>query len=388
VASMDDETVAGQLLLTGVDGSSRLSGRSLELLSQTGIGGVMFFKYNLGHGAAAARKLADECVAAGAVLGDGRRILPFIAVDHEGGDVHRFGQDATHLPSAASFGALAAKGGMKAAAETVRGAAYRSALELRALGITLNLAPIAEAADVHSSVFLGDRSYGSEEGVVAAAAAAFVQGMDDAGVACAVKHFPGNAAADPHRAAPVIPFDRAALDRMTAPFKDVIGSARPAAVMVSHAVVTALDPDRPGSLSRAVVTDWLKRDFGFKGFVVTDDLRMKAVAAGGRTPAKAAVEAVAAGADLVMTWPVDLVAVRSALAAAVERGELPRERLRDAARRVIAAKLRYGLCPRSEDDDSGDANSGDAIQKDRDITETLARFREETERYLRERGLR
>jgi beta-N-acetylhexosaminidase len=212
--------------------------------------------------------------------------------------------------------------------------------------------------------------------------------MDGAGVACAVKHFPGNAAADPHSAVPMIRSDRAGLDRMAAPFKDVIASARPAAVMVSHAVVTELDPNRPGSLSPAVVTDWLKGDLGFKGFVVTDDLRMRAVAAGGRTPAKAAVAAVAAGADMVMTWPIDLVAVRSALVAAVERGDLPRERLRDAAKRIVAAKLRYGLCPRSDADGAAGAETGDAVQKDKDITETLTRFREETERYLRERGLR
>ncbi len=212
-----------------------------------------------------------------------------------------------------------------------------------------------------------------------------MEGMDKAGVACAVKHFPGNAEGDPHRASPVIALDTEGLGRMAAPFRSVFSSARPAAVMVSHAVVAALDPERPGSLSPAVVAGWLKGDLAFGGFVVTDDLRMGAVAGTGRTPSRAAVEAVAAGADLIMTWPQDLLAVRDALVAAVADGRLPAERLRDAARRIIAAKFRYGLCVGVEDAADGDAGPDNTDTGT--VAETVARFRAETERYVRERGL-
>ncbi len=397
VARMSDEEVAGQLLLTGVEGSRRLSAASAALLERAAVGGVMLFKYNLGQGSEATRRFTDECVAA-AVAGErvrdsgaaggaaeSYRILPFVAVDHEGGSVHRFASDATRLPAAATFGAFAEKNGERAAADAVRETAYRAGLELRALGVTLNLAPVAEASDERSAAFLGDRSYGSDGRLVAAAAGAFVEGMDEAGVACVVKHFPGNAEGDPHRAAPVIALDTEGLGRMVAPFRTVISAARPAAVMVSHAVVEAVDPERPGSLSPAVVSGWLKGDLGFRGFVVTDDLRMGAVALTGRSPSRAAVEAVAAGADLIMTWPKDLLAVRDALVSAVADGRLPAERFRDAARRVIAAKFRYGLCMRIADAEGPGRERGE--QDTEAVAETVARFRAETERYVRERGL-
>jgi beta-N-acetylhexosaminidase len=147
------------------------------------------FQYNLGRGSETTRKLTDECLAAvisgqrkrslktesdgdPTAPGSGERylVLPFVAVDHEGGSVHRFASDATRLPAAADFGELAAEGGEREAAETVREAAYRSGLELRALGVTLNLAPVAEAADDRNVAFLGDRSYGADGDFVAAAA--------------------------------------------------------------------------------------------------------------------------------------------------------------------------------------------------------------------------
>jgi len=377
-AALDDRALAAQVLMTGVDGVSGLSPASAAALREVPAGAVMLFKYNLGRGEAAARSLAASIESA--ILGSlppGSPVPPFVAVDHEGGPVHRFGSDATRLPAAADFGALGPK-----AAAAAEGAAYRAARELRALGVTLNLAPLAELADAESSRFLGPRAYGSDPESVAVTAGAFVAGMARGGVACVVKHFPGNAAADPHQALPVLTADPKRLEELVEPFSRVFDSARPAAVMVSHAVLPSVDPDRPASLSPAAVEGLLRKRLGFRGMIVSDDLRMGAIASTGRTPPRAAVEAVAAGVDLVMTWSGDLVPVRDALVAAVAEGRLSRDRLEDAAARVIAQKIRSGVYrpaggPSAPGPAPDDGASGD-----------LKALRGETERYLREWGLR
>ncbi len=380
---MDVKTIAAQVLLTAVSGSDGLSEKTKDLLNEIPAGGVVLFKYNLGRGGKAALRLSREAtvsVVRGGIASGSPGLPPFVAVDHEGGGVHRFGSDLTRLPAAAAFSLSAAP-----AEESVRGAALRAGRELRAVGVSLNLAPVAEAGEEGSSaLFLGDRAYCADADATGKLAAAFVAGMDEAGTACALKHFPGNAAADPHRALPTLLQGKHALDAMASPFAGVFRSADPAAVMVSHAVVASMDPEVPGSLSRAVVTDWLRNKMGFRGMVVTDDLRMAAISSTGRTPAQAAVEAVAAGADLVMTWPEDLRSLRDALVVATGDGRLPRGRLEDAARRVVAAKLRYGLLPMDQaglaffEADTGGFDS---------IEDELAGLRTETERYLNERGL-
>jgi beta-N-acetylhexosaminidase len=125
VSGMSDRELAAQVLLTGVDGAADLGRRSAELLSRLPVGGAMLFKYNLGAGPGAARGLSGAIRASA-----GGGVPPFVAVDHEGGPVHRFGPDATRLPSAAEFGRL----GAERIGEVVEEAAFRSGRELRALG--------------------------------------------------------------------------------------------------------------------------------------------------------------------------------------------------------------------------------------------------------------
>jgi beta-glucosidase-like glycosyl hydrolase len=204
------------------------------------------------------------------------------------------------------------------------------------------LAPVAEVGDGSPSAFLGERAYGGNPELVAAAAAGFVEGMRRAGVACAVKHFPGNSSADPHKATAVLDVSESELDGYLRPFALVLARARPAAVMVSHVVVPAIDPDRPATLSAAVVEGLLRGQLGFRGIAVSDDLRMGAIAAAGYTPERAAPLALAAGIDLVMTWPADAERLRDAIVAAVEAGSLSRTACGRAATRIVAVKARYG----------------------------------------------
>jgi beta-N-acetylhexosaminidase len=398
VAALDDRRLAAQLIMSAVDGTDRVGRSSRDLLADIPVGAVMLFKYNFIGDPAAAVRLTSDCIG---LISASAAVPPWIALDHEGGSVHRLGTMATRLPAAETFyrvlsGGAAQRPGSKEdggkpdpsrsrdqVLRDVETSAYLSGKELRALGINLNLAPVAEILDDQNRVFLGDRTYGADGAFVAAAAAAFVRGMDRAGVAATLKHFPGNAAADPHKAQAILPQDRKALRAATAPFALAMDQAFPAAVMVSHAVVAAVDPEKPASLSGPVLQGWLKKDLGYDGIVLADDFIMGAVAAAGRSPAQAAVESIAAGADMVMAWPRDLRTIHEALRAAFKDGSLSRPRAEDAARRIVYQKLRFGLWP-----GTGSGGVGDKAQERVYSGEDFPSLRAATEKYLIERGLR
>jgi beta-N-acetylhexosaminidase len=274
-------------------------------------------------------------------------LSPFIAVDHEGGQIHRLppGSGVGRLPPPLSYWELAQGEGRDRALAALREEARQSGRQLRDLGIALNFAPVAEILTDENRVFLEDRSYGPEGEFTQAAAAAFIRGMEEGGISCVVKHFPGNTAEDPHTGRSVLAQDREALDRSVRPFAGLIRELPLSGVMVSHALVPSRDPERIASLSPAVIRSWLREELGFSGMVLADDFSMAGAAAPGRAEEDAAVEALAAGVDMVMAWPATLRRTHRAILRALEDGRLPRERLREAAEHILFEKFRFGLLP-------------------------------------------
>jgi beta-N-acetylhexosaminidase len=113
--------------------------------------------------------------------------------------------------------------------------------------------------------------------------------------------------------------------------------------MVSHGIVPAWDGKRNASLSAPLIGGWIRDGLGFTGIVLADDFSMGAVAALGLSPEEAAVEALNAGVDMVITWPKDLKNFHNAILGAVAQGVLSRERLREAVEHILFEKIRYGL---------------------------------------------
>jgi len=339
-ASLNDSDLAAQVLLTGIDGKVRLTPAMRSLLERIPAGGVMLFKQNLDSSKEDVKKLLAETAELAA-----RRtgIPPFMAVDHEGGVVHRFGPGVEKPPSALSFWDLAQKQGGAAALAGAATVYCRSGREIHELGITLVLGPVAETLNGDNRLFLGNRSYGPDPDFTREAASVFIRSMNSAGIACAVKHFPGNTGADPHNGASVLAADRAKLDEMVKPFAGIFRSQEPQAVLVSHVLVPAVDSQNIASLSRPVIEGWLRGGLGFKGIVLADDFSMAAAAASGFGPAEAAVKALNAGVDMVMVWPKNIAAVHASILAALRDGRLSRQRLQEAAARIITGKIRYGL---------------------------------------------
>jgi len=204
------------------------------------------------------------------------------------------------------------------------------------LGFNLVLAPVVDADGGPAGGAIGDRAFAATPAEAGQRAAAFVEGVRRSGVASTAKHFPGQGGlADSHDGTVLSTAPLGQLERMaTAAFRPVIDAGVPA-VMMSHVTYSALGM-RPASLEPAAYR--LLRSLGFDGVAVTDAVGMSAVTSQWSLP-EAAVQALIAGADLVLATPADrATAMRDAIAAAVTDGRLPEARLDQAVRRVVTLR--------------------------------------------------
>ncbi|MYR41780.1 glycoside hydrolase family 3 protein [Streptomyces sp. SID5910] len=259
-----------------------------------------------------------------------------VAIDEEGGDVTRLEvRTGSSFPGNLALGAVDDVG-------LTRQVAAELGRRLAACGVNLNWAPSADVNSNPGNPVIGVRSFGAATDLVARHTAAYVTGLQSAGVAACTKHFPGHGdtAVDSHHALPRIDVDASVLaERDLVPFRAAI-AAGSRAVMSAHILVPALDPDRPATLSRRVLTGLLRGELGYDGLIVTDGMEMRAIADTYGIE-RGSVLAVAAGADAICVGGglADEETVRrlaDALVEAVRSGELPEERLADAAERVRA----------------------------------------------------
>ncbi|BCJ32763.1 sugar hydrolase [Actinocatenispora thailandica] len=265
-------------LLVGMHGYT-LPGRLRDWLAD-GLGGVVLFAGNI-----ADRDQLGELVAD--IRSAGEDVV--VAVDEEGGDVTRL-----HAATGAPHPGNLALGAVDDVALTERVGAAIGA-ELAALGINLNLAPVADVNTNPDNPIIGTRSFGADPDRVAAHVVGYLTGLQSTGVAACAKHFPGHGdtAVDSHLALPTVTGD---LEPHLVPFRAAI-AAGVRSVLTAHVTYPGLC-DGPATLSRAVLTGLLRDELGFTGAVVTDSMTMSAIA-GGVGVAEGAARALAAGADLV-----------------------------------------------------------------------------------------
>jgi beta-N-acetylhexosaminidase len=257
-----------------------------------------------------------------------------VAIDEEGGDVTRL-----EVRTGSSFPGNHALGAVDDV-DLTRRVAYELGLRLAECGVNLNWAPSADVNSNPANPVIGVRSFGADTALVARHTAAYVDGLQSAGVAACTKHFPGHGdtAVDSHHALPRIDADPAMLqERELVPFRAAV-AAGTRAVMSAHILVPALDPDHPATLSRRILTHLLRGELGYDGLIVTDGMEMRAIA-GTYGIERGSVLAVAAGADAIcvgggLADDETVRRLRDALVTAVRSGELAEERLAAAAQRV------------------------------------------------------
>jgi beta-N-acetylhexosaminidase len=319
-----------QLFMVGIPGPT-LDRATRAFLAEHPPGGVILFKRNV-RSATQLRRLTAALRATGA------GVTPLVALDHEGGRVHRLPRPFTHFPPAATVAA-------HRDARLVEAVGRAMGEELRAVGIDLDFAPVLDVCSNPRNRVIGDRAFGTEPVRVARLGLALARGLARGGVLSCGKHFPGHGASagDSHFVLPRVRRSRRALAAVEiAPFARAIAAGIPA-LMTAHVVYPALDPRRPATLSRTICRDLLRRRLGFRGVLFSDDLEMNAVAARS-TPARSAVEALRAGCDMLLVCQ-SLDAARAAMRGveeAIERGRLDAAEVATKLARIQALRHTLG----------------------------------------------
>ena len=260
-------------------------------------------------------------------------------MDQEGGWVARLKTGATILPGNMALGAAGAT-------ELAEQAGTITAIELGAVGVNLNFAPVIDVNNNPRNPVIDRRSFGECPNLVSRLGCAYIKGLQQTGVLATAKHFPGHGdtTVDSHTDLPAVGHDVERIQTVELkPFRAVI-EAEVGAIMTAHIVYSTLDANRPATLSRPILTDLLRGELGFEGLIITDDMEMKAIDKRYRT-GEAAVMAIDAGADMVLTlWRYrNQREVFNALVSAVKSGRISEERIEQSVDRILKYKKVFGV---------------------------------------------
>jgi beta-N-acetylhexosaminidase len=333
VASMSLPEKVGQLLVPAVPGYTGADGGA-ALVRDYHVGGVIYFAANV-RTARQVATLSAQLQRAAAGQRPGVPLL--IGADQEGGIVSRMAGVATLFPGQMAAGATRDPAEIYAQ-ERVTGT------ELRALGINLDYAPVADVNVAPANPAIGIRSFGSQPALVSSMTAAAVAGFHAAGEAAAAKHFPGHGDTDvdSHTGLPVIHHTLAQWRQIDAPPFQAAIRAGVDEVMIGHIEVPVLDRSGlPASLSHTIVTGLLRDQLGYHGVITTDSLQMGGVLAG-HNDAQVAVLAIQAGCDQLL-MPDSVPVAYDALLGAVRAGRISMEQLNASVTRIISLKVARGL---------------------------------------------
>jgi beta-N-acetylhexosaminidase len=327
--TLGEEEKVGQLILSGFEGKTAEEAAG-SLSGRLRPGGLLVGPQNW-PGAAA----GEELLAAVAEEEAAGEIPPLLATVQEGGTY----RSLVDLPPAERAIEIGDRGDPELAARW----GEETAEALADVGITLNLAPVADIATLDSPI--ADRAFSDDPETTVTMTAAAVRGCVGAGIACAVSHFPGEGGVNESTAQGpgAVSLDRATLAARELPPFEAGFDAGAQAVIVSHALYVAYDPVTPAGLSPPIYDELLRGRLDFDGVAITDDLQAGAIRAGLRVE-DAAVQALTAGADMVQIS--DPAAARRASAALLEAlgsGALDPERVDEAVARVLTLKAGLGL---------------------------------------------
>ena len=330
VANMSDADKVGQLLMIGIHGKT-LNDDAKFMLNEYRVGGIILFDRNM-ESQDQVKSLITDINKTGKSAG----LTPlFIGIDQEGGAVARMEDQLIKVPPAEELG--------KEPIEQAVSLAKQSGTELKDLGFNINFAPVADLGLTYG------RSFSTNPDEVVRYASAVGKAYDEAGLWYSYKHFPGigKTDVDLHADTSVVPVSKETLlNEDTKVFVDLIKQSKPNtyAIMVSHAMYPQIDPDHPSSLSKAIITDWLRKDMGYNGVVVTDDMDMGALAKH-YTFGDMAVQSILAGSDILLVCHEyeHMQEAYNGLMKAVKDGRISKERLDESVKRILLMKMSRGM---------------------------------------------
>ncbi len=343
LASMSTAQKVAQLFMVSLWGEV-LTLDGADFLARYQPGGVILFGYNTSTPEQITR--LTNAIQATIVAQPGA-VPAWIAIDQEGGPVSRLasaeGEAFTTFPVSLAVAAT----GDPTYAQRI---GLAMAEELRAVGITMDLAPVADVETNPQNPVISRRAFSADPAQAGQMVAAMIQGLQAGGVLATAKHFPGHGdtSEDSHVTLPVVTHDRARLDAVElVPFRQAI-AADVGVILVAHVAYPALDPapETPASLSSPIVSGLLRQGLGFEGLIMTDALDMDAIDRR-YSLAHASLLALQAGVDLITPGPhVSLETQQAAIEAvirAVEEGAIPLARIEDSVRRILRLKAHFGV---------------------------------------------
>jgi beta-N-acetylhexosaminidase len=325
--SLDDEL--GQMMMVQIAGHA-LSPDAVQMITTQGAGGILFFAGNIQSG--------SQIRALNMQIQQLAPVPMLLSIDQEGGVVNRFYNLVGPRPSAASLTSPA----------QAEQQGEKDATMLHNYGFNLNLAPVVDVGTRNPELW--SRTFGSSPERVAAMAGAYLDGLQQSGlVTGCLKHYPGlgETATDPHVGMPVLRSSSAEWeDTDLAPYRTLLATGNVRAILVSHEMIPAVDPNLPSSLSPAIVDGVLRQEMGYDGVVITDSLYMGALNQHWSV-SQAVVLAIAAGSDIVIgPYNAQMVQdAKDALKQAIADGTLTRARIDTSVQRILALKIEMGLIP-------------------------------------------
>jgi beta-N-acetylhexosaminidase len=319
----------GQLMVVGFQ-NHFVDAHMKEMIEQYKVGGVIYYDRNMVNPSQVGRLTKDlQALAMKSPL----QIPLMVSVDQEGGIVMRMKDQVSPIPSQKELG-------QKGNANEVLNLATRTGKELLNMGINVNFAPVLDLSETDT------RSFGLDPNKAGLLGEQVVNGLVKSGVAATLKHFPGNGKSniDPHHETSSVGADKSDLESKDIyPFKKIIDELddNQFFVMVTHIKYPAYDSENPASTSPKIIKDLLKKQLGFQGIVVTDDLEMGAVSKY-ISYRDLGVMSIQAGADLLLVChtPEYQKEVYNGILDAVKTKKLSEQQIDEAVKRVLRYKLK------------------------------------------------
>lgn len=319
-------------LLTGVETATRAGDSTKEALEKMPVGGIIYFAKNFEDRAQTQQMLHNTK--------SYTKIPLFLGTDEEGGTVSRVGSNPAmggiEVPSMQSLGEQADPAAVYQAGQDI-------SESLRAVGLNMDFAPVADVSSGNASV-IGSRSFGSDAQLCASMVSVLTGSLQAKGVVSCLKHFPGygSAITDDHYGTSIL---TKTLDDLEAcdflPFASGIEAGAPF-VMVSHlSVPEVVGDETPSDLSSKIVTELLRNKLGFTGVIITDSHQMASIT-DHYSSGEAAVQALEAGVDMIL-MPQDLQAAFDGVKAALSSGTLTQDRIDESVLRILQVKAEYNI---------------------------------------------
>lgn len=319
----------GSLFMVGIP-RPFLDDETRQLLQELRPGGIVLFRRNY----TTPEALTNLCTELHSLFSEAR---PLIAIDHEGGRVHRLQPPFTHFPAMRNVG-------LTTSVNLAYQVGFAMGQELRSVGIDIDFAPVLDVLTNPANTVIGDRAFSTDPYQVALLGRAQARGLRDAGLIPCGKHFPGHGGTllDSHEDLPRDERSREELFQSNLyPFQQMINEGIEM-IMTAHVLYPALDPDFPGTASAKILTSVLRQQLEFSGVIITDDLEMGAVVRHS-TIDQAVLNSLTAGADMLLVChKIDLaISARNACLRAIESGTLTQARVEEAAQRITVLKTRH-----------------------------------------------